>query len=177
MQNFVSSEKPYESRKSMQLTEDGEPINWEGLKSDTYREIDQNVKYWHFPILVGSKLNSRFILQPLILPGKMKKMTLGFQHNRSVFKLDSAQFIHEFIIVPLLDLFSEGNVYVNRKAQLCLRMSTAVQQPFGGLGGYRYKKRFPIWHENMPGTCLLISSALITKPLFESEWNRFVSHL
>lgn len=45
MQNFVSSEKPYESRKSMQLTEDGEPINWEGLKSDTYREIDQNVKY------------------------------------------------------------------------------------------------------------------------------------
>ena len=29
----------------MQLTEDGEPINWEGLKSDTYREIDQNVKY------------------------------------------------------------------------------------------------------------------------------------
>lgn len=129
--NFVSSEKPYESRKSMQLTEDGEPINWEGLKSDTYREIDQNVKYWHFPILVGSKLNSRFILQPLILPGKMKKMTLGFQHNRSVFKLDSAQFIHEFIIVPLLDLFSEGNVYANRKAQLCLRMSTAVQQPFG----------------------------------------------
>lgn len=108
-------------------------------------------------------------MQPLILPGKMKKMTLGFQHNRSVFKLDSAQFIHEFIIVPLLDLFSEGNVYVNRKAQLCLRMSTAVQQPFGGLGGYRYKKRFPIWHENMPGTCLLISSALITKPLFESE--------
>lgn len=45
MQNFVSSEKPYESRKSMQLTEDGEPINWERLKSDTYREIDQNVKY------------------------------------------------------------------------------------------------------------------------------------
>lgn len=41
----VSSEKPYESRKSMQLTEDGQPINWEGLKSDTYREIDQNVKY------------------------------------------------------------------------------------------------------------------------------------
>lgn len=57
MQNFVSSEKPYEFRKSMQLTEDGEPINWERLKSDTYREIDQNVKYWHFPILVGSKLN------------------------------------------------------------------------------------------------------------------------
>lgn len=52
-------------------------------------------------------------MQPLILPGKMKKMTLGFQHNRSVFKLDSAQFIHEFIIVPLLDLFSEGNVYAN----------------------------------------------------------------
>lgn len=45
MQNFVSSEKPYESWKSMQLTEDGESINWEGLKSDTYREIDQNVKY------------------------------------------------------------------------------------------------------------------------------------
>lgn len=157
MQNFVSSEKPYDSRKSMQLTEDGEPINWEGLKSDTYREIDQNVKYWHFPILVGSKLNSRFILQPLILPGKMKNMTLGFQHNKSVFKLDSAQFIHEFIIVPLLDLLSEENVYANRKAQLCLRMSTAVQQPFGlqhvsvflrrfwfgGLGGYRYKKKVP----------------------------------